>query len=394
MVGTQHCCACLDQKQKKSAAKKQKSAAKKMKNMANKMKSNKESGDMKQIEEDVATLRQLLENLVGLSFAQEKNMKEVSATTINTPRYVELAQEQYKIKDDFKLVEDSLQAIARRNFQIEGIVTEKVAEIKSSIKESLNGLEERQVPQANEQQQRSMKSLNDLALMLSEIMANMQMQMASAMPGSQSCQKPGNKPGGQGSGKGKVPKDKMSKGQDGLGKTLEELKKRLEQGKDGKSGGAGQPGPGGKDGKEGKDGMSKEFAKAAAQQAALRNALREMQKEKQSQGKGSKTLDELMQEMDKQEIDLVNKRLTNETMKRQQEIMTRMLEEERAEREREQDEQREAQTAQQQPTKLPPALEEYLKKRRAEVDLYKTVSPSLKPYYKNLVEEYIKAVQH
>ena len=130
----------------------------------------------------------------------------------------------------------------------------------------------------------------------------------------------------------------------------------------------------------------------AAKQAALRNALRQLQKEKQQQGKGDKALDEIMQEMDKIETDLVNKRLTNEMMKRQQEILTRLLEEERAEREREQDEQREAQSAKQQPAKLPPALEEYLKKRRAEVDLFRTVSPALKPYYKQLVEEYIKGV--
>ncbi|MFN4257329.1 MAG: DUF4175 domain-containing protein, partial [Saprospiraceae bacterium] len=117
---------------------------------------------------------------------------------------------------------------------------------------------------------------------------------------------------------------------------------------------------------------------------------RELQKQKQEQGKGSKALDEIMEQMDKVETDLVNKRLTNETMKRWEDIKTRLLEEERAEREREQDEQREAESAKQQPTKLPPALEEYLKKRRAEVDLYRTVSPALKPYYKGLVEEYLK----
>jgi len=128
----------------------------------------------------------------------------------------------------------------------------------------------------------------------------------------------------------------------------------------------------------------------AAKQAALRNALKEMQKQKQEQGKGNKALDDIIKDMDKVETDLVNKRLTNETLKRQEQILTRLLEEERAERERDQDEQRQAQSAQQQNAKLPPALEEYLKKRRAEVDLYRTVSPVLKPYYKGLVEEYLK----
>mgnify|MGYP000095740878 FL=1 len=80
-------------------------------------------------------------------------------------------------------------------------------------------------------------------------------------------------------------------------------------------------------------------------------------------------------------------------MKRQEQILTRLLEHEKAEREREQDEQRQAQTAQQQPAKMPPALEEYLKKRRAEVDQFRTVSPALKPFYKRMVEDYLKGAQ-
>jgi hypothetical protein len=217
-----------------------------------------------------------------------------------------------------------------------------------------------------------MKGLNDLALMLAEMMDQTQQQMASGMPGSGKCKKPGG--AGEGKGKGE-PKDKISKGQEGLNKQMQDLKKRLENN-------------GGKNG--GQPGMSKEFAQIAAQQAALRNAMRELQKKKQEQGKGNKSLDELMKEMDKTETDLVNKRLNNETMKRQEQILSRLLEEERAEREREQDEQRQAETAKQQQPKIPPALEEYLKKRRAEVEQFRTVSPALKPYYKQLVEEYLK----
>jgi len=365
----------INQKQKKGASKKQKSAANKMKEMANKMKQNSQAGEMEQMEEDMKTLRQLLENLVGLSFNQEQTMKDVSQTTVNTPRYVELAQQQFKIKDDFKLVEDSLQALASRNFQMEGIITDKVTEIKAAIKNSLEELEERRINSATEHQQRSMKGLNDLALMLSEVMEQMQQQMSQMMPGSQACQKPG---GSKGQGE---PKDKMSKGQEDLNKIMKDLKERLE--KQGK----GQPG------QQGQPGMSEEFAKMAAKQAALRNALRELQKKKMEQGKGDKGLEDLMEEMNKTEIDLVNKRLNNETLKRQQDILTRLLEHEKAEREREQDEQRQAQTAKQQPAKMPPALEEYLKKRRAEIEQFRTVSPALKPYYKQLVEEYLKGAK-
>ncbi len=358
----------MEQGQKQNASKQQKKAANKMKNLANRMRQNRQQGEMEQLEEDIAALRQLLENLLTLSFDQEATMQRFAAAPINTPPFTALVQRQAKVRSDFRIVEDSLRALASRNFQIEGLIMEKVSDINEGFRKSLDELEERRVTQANEHQQRTMKSLNDLALMLSEVLNNMQADLNSGMPGTGACRKPGK----EGSGKeGKKPMDKITKGQGELNEQMKGLKERMEKG-------------------QGQQGMSKEFAQMAAQQAALRKALRELQKEKQQQGKGSKALDEIMEEMDKIEIDLVNKRLTNETLRRQQQILTRLLEEERAEREQEQDDKRQAETARQQQPKLPPALEEYLKKRRAEVDMFRTVSPALKPYYKQLVEEYIK----
>ena len=359
----------LDQQQNKKASESQKDASEKMQDMAQAMQMMMESGEMEQMEEDMKALRQLLENLVGLSFDQEDLIDEFGTTQTNTPRYVELVQGQFKLKDDFRLVEDSLQALSKRVFQIESFVTEKVGEIKNNIRESLDELEERRKPQAANHQQRTMKNVNDLALMLSEVMNQMQQQMSGMMAGSQMC----NKPGGKGSS-GKVPKDKISQGQQSLNQQMKQLKQKMQQGK-------GSP-------------SAKEFAEMAARQAALRKALKEKQKEMQEKGQGgSKQIQDIMDGMDKIEEDLVNKRLSNEMLLRQQDILTRLLEHEKAERQREYDQQRKAEQASQYERKMPPSLEEYIKKREAEIDMYKSVSPSLKPYYKFLVEEYFKSLK-
>ena len=121
--------------------------------------------------------------------------------------------------------------------------------------------------------------------------------------------------------------------------------------------------------------------------------MRDQQKKLQERGQGSKELQELMDQMDKTETELVNKRLTNETLRRQQDILTRLLENEKAERERGFEEKRKAESATDKDRKMPPSLEEYIKKREAEIELYKTVSPNLKPYYKNLVEGYFKTLK-
>lgn len=356
----------LDQKQNQKAAQSQKNAAQKMKNMANNMNSQMQSQEMEQMMEDMQALRQLLENLVGLSFDQEALIKKLEKAEINTPRYVSLVQEQFKIKDDFRVVQDSLQALAKRVFQIESFVTGKVTDIVENMSASLDDLEERRKFQAADHQQRTMKNLNDLALMLSETMNQMQQQMSSMMSGSQMCAKPKSN-GGQ-------PKDKISQGQQQLNGQMQQMRQQME--------------------KEGQNPSSKEFAQMAARQAALRKALQEKQRQLQQQGKGSdKGLKEAIDQMDKTEIDLVNKRLTNEMIKRQQDILSRLLEHENAERQQEFDEKRKSETASEMQRKMPPALEEYIRQRKAEIEQFKTVSPNLKPYYKNLVENYFNALK-
>ncbi len=359
----------MEKQDSKGASKSQKSAAGKMKKMAGKLQENMESGDQEQQEEDIKMIRQLLENLVDLSFDQEDLISDFSHTRSKTPRYVELVQTQYRIKDDFKIVEDSLRALAMRNDKVEGFVLEKVDEIKVNLKETVKQLEDRKTGQASEKQRRTMKNLNDLALMLSESMEQMQQDAGASMPGSQMC----NKPGGKGGGKtGKVPSDKITQGSEGLEKKMKSMLEK--QGK-------------------GQKPSSKDFAQAAARQAAMRKALQEMRDAAKEQGRGTKELDELIKQMDKIETDLVNKRLDNEMLKRQQQITTRLLEAEKAERKREYDNKRKAERPTEKKRKTPPALQEYLKQREAELEMYKSVSPSLRPFYKFLVDEYYRALK-
>jgi uncharacterized protein DUF4175 len=359
----------LKKDQNEKASDSQKNAAERMKQMAQQMQAQMNSGQMQQMQEDMATLRQLLENLITLSFDQEDNIESLIRTNVATPHYIGLVQDQFKIQDDFKVVEDSLQALSKRVMQIESFVSEKVTEVKENLKKSLVQLEARKKTVAAEHQQRVMKNMNDLALMLSEVMNQMQQQMSTMMPGSQMCDKPGKS---QGQKPGSVPMDKISEGQKKLNEEMKEMGKK--QGK-------------------GEKGSSEQFAKMAARQAALRKALRENAKEKQQKGQGEEGLEEAIQQMDKIETELVNKQLTNEMLRRQEEILTRLLEAEQAEREREMDNKRKAEVAQQIERKFPPSLEEYIKKREAEIESFQTVSPALRPYYKFLVEEYYDALK-
>ncbi len=367
----------LQKKQNKSASKSQKNASDKMKKMSKSMQQMMQMNQMEQMEQDVKAIRQLLENLVNLSFDQEQLIDDVNRAVPNTPMYVSLVREQFKLKDDFRHIEDSLNVLAKRVFQLQGFITEKVADVKKSLNKSIEHLEAREKLNATVQQQFAMTYVNDLALMLSESMNQMQQQMAQQMPGQQMCEKPGDGEGGEGKKPGK-PGSKPGMGgmkqlQDQLNKQIEQMQQQM---------------------KGGKSPSSKEFGEMAAKQAAIRKAMQQMKRERQEKGKGGgKELQDMIDQMDKTETDLVNKRLPNDLNKRQQDILTRMLEHEKAEKEREYDNERKAEQPKKTEPKIPPAMEDYLKKRKGQVEMFKTVSPSLKPYYKNLVEEYFRALK-
>lgn len=105
----------------------------------------------------------------------------------------------------------------------------------------MDNLEERLKPVAANNQQLSMTNLNDLALMLSEVMEQMQQQASSSMPGSQMC----NKPGGTGSPKegkegkdgkegkeGNMPQmDKITQGQQKMNEAMKESLGKMKKGR-------------------------------------------------------------------------------------------------------------------------------------------------------------------
>ena len=144
-------------------------------------------------------------------------------------------------------------------------------------------------------------------------------------------------------------------------------------------------------------GMSQELAKMAAQQEALRGMMRDYEsKMKQDAKGGSKpgtNLDDMIRKMEQTEIDLVNKNITTETLCRQQEILTKLLEVEKSERERELDNKRESREAKDQNDGNPAEFFKYKAKKNSEAELLQTVPAELNPFYRSKVEEYFRKNQ-
>lgn len=361
----------MAKKDNKKAASSQKKAAQKMKNLAEKLQDEKGSQEMIETEENIDDLRQIMENLVKLSFDQEKLMKDFRNIRIGDPRFIKLGQTQLKLKDDAKIIEDSLYALANRVFQIKSFVTREVGLMKYHMDESAESIKERKLNTITARQQFAMTSMNNLALLLSDVLKNMQMSMMD-MSGK-----------GKGKKKGKTPIPMMS-----------EMQQKLNQKMQGTTGKGGKGGKG-KDGKDGKEGNSEELARMAQEQGRIRRMLQEMlenQKGSDFDKKMGEQVKDLIKKMDQSETDIINKQITQQTLNRQKEIETRLLESEKAMRQQEEDEKRKAETARDVPKTAPKELEEYVKNKQRQTELIRTVPPSLSPFYKKEVDNYFKRI--
>ena len=376
----------LQKNQKKKASESQKKAAQEMEKMAQSLEQMQSSMQMEQQTEDLDALRALLENLVQLSFDQEDLMLELNKTNRNDPKYTGLTQQQKKMKDDAKLIQDSLFALSKRVSQIEAVVNREISSINANMNKAISLMsdqpprrEQEYIRKAVGRQQYVMTSINNLALLLDEVVQQMQAQMSQNMFGSSSCNKPGqSKPGQTG-------KANMKSMQQQLNKAIEDLQKQMgkEGKKPGQGMGMGQSGMGGKK-------MSKELAKLAAQQEALRRQIQQMANDLEGEGNigGAQQLKKLAELMEETETDLVNRNIRRETLERQKEIMTRLLESDRAERERDKDDKRKSKEAEEVIHSNPADYFEYQKSREKEIELLKTVPPTLNPFYKRKVNEY------
>ena len=377
----------------KKASEQQKSAADELDKMSEQLAEAQLDMQQEELAEDAEQVRQLLKNLVTLSFEQERLISELNAIQIQDPKYQEIIAAENKIKDDFKTVEDSLRAMAKRQIKVAAVINKELQNINVNVSKSMKGLltmnqtfygTSKNLGAATSMQY-AMMSFNNLALVLAESLDDMQSQMRqnSQKKKSGSCKNSGScsNPGNNKSGKGKPQSAKsMKELQDALNKQMEAMKKQLD--KQGKQDGRGKIGQGSK--------MSEEFARMAAQQEQIRRMMQKYGEElKQgSGGKLGKEVDNLLRQMEQTETELVNKTITKQTLMRQQQIMTRLLEHEKAEMQREKEQRRESREAEDVFQHSQGDLDEYNKLKQKELELFRDVPPSFTNYYKSKINDY------
>ena len=377
----------LQKNNRGKAADKQKESADKMEDLANQMESDLLDSQEEKLAEDVETIRQILNNLVKLSFMQENTMLKLQGMNAKSTGLTDVIKEQNVIKTYFIGIEDSLTALARRQPQVKPFVMKEVRKINDYLAGTQDHLKERRLPNAIKNEQFIFTSMNNLALMLAESMKNMKEEMKNKQEckngksgKSGNCKKPGN---------GKPKSGKSAKDlQQQLNRQMEALKKSMEQqgkqpnGKEGNNGKPGQPGQTGQP-------FSEELAKMAAQQEAIRKMMQDLQNDlKSKNGVGDKSIDQMIKEMEQTERDLVNRVISQQTIDRQKKIETRLLESEKAQMEQEKEEKRESTEGREVRSLNPPKEWNMDKRKESQNEMLRTVPVNLNYYYKEKVNQY------
>ena len=264
-------------------------------------------------------IMQILDNLVLFSLEQE----EVINSDRNSPFINQFLLKQEQLKQNFKIIEDSLYAVAKKEISLSTVVNQEIVNINTNFQSINSELSDGNNVNISRYQQSIMTSANNLALLLSEVIKQMQNQMANSQPGNQNCEKPGNNPNPNSSGS--LMKQLQKSLQQQLGKMMQMMKEGASQSQ-----------------------MNKELGQALSKQEKMQNMLQQMMNQGDVGSSAYETLKKAEQLLGDVKNDLIRSNVNAETIERNEQILTRLLESEKAEQERGEEEKRKSNTAQEQ----------------------------------------------
>jgi hypothetical protein len=315
---------------------------------------------------NIDDVKQILANLIIISFDQEKLLLAFGSVSYNNPLVNDLMFKQKNILGQVEFVRDSLYALSKRTPEISAVISKELLGLETSVSAAIDNLNAGNLGVSLMQQQYAMTAANNLALFLSEALENLKEQEKNSMPGDGDSDKPGKK--------GSKPsfsslKDNQNSIKDQLQKMVDQMKKS-DLGK-----------------------MSKSIGQAIAQQEIMQQMIREMVN---SGTVGSKTENQLKaidQMLEQNRLDLINKNISSDMINRQNLILSKLLDAEKSEIERDFEEKRESKTARDVKTGNPEGYFEYNKVKN-EKEVIRRGNFKLRTFYDQKYNNFLNQIKH
>lgn len=354
----------LEKRNKKKASERSKEISEKLKNMAFGMQQMLDMNSQEQNLENIENLKQILSNLIFLSFNQENILTELQSVSDKDPMLIQLNQNQKKILDQSKIVKDSLYSLAMRTPQISSIVNNELLTMEMNLNKAVEEMQEALFPNARASQQFVITALNNMALMLNEALENLEEQMANAQPGDQKCEKPGEGKSGMNS-----LKESAESIKDQLQKMIDQMKNDNSQN------------------------LSKQLGESLMQHEMMQQMLRDLMN---NGGVGSDAKSQLQQIdklLEQNRKELMNKSINAQTIARQNLISTRLLSAEKAEFERDFEDKRESESAYEFYSN-PVKFFEYKENDNFTIEYLNRNSHKLNNFYNNKYKQYLNSIEN
>ncbi|MGA9115910.1 MAG: DUF4175 family protein [Bacteroidota bacterium] len=339
------------------AGESQAGARRKMRSLAGKLRQTQDAMRSQQERQALQALRRALEDLLELSRRQEELKNRVRELEQNAQGFRGNAREQMELLRDLGRVTDEMARLSERSMSITPEMGKAIGDAMRRMEEAMRSLEQRNGGGAGQAQSDAMGSLNEAAGM-----------MQGAMQGLM-----------QGAGGGM-----------GLGGFMQRLE-QLSSAQQGINQGTRNPG-----------GLTPAQAGAlgrlAAEQGMVRKSLEQLAREAAQAGELSRMLGDLQrtaEEMREVQTDLAEGRVSEETLQKQDRILSRLLDSQRSMRERDYEQRRRAQTGENAARESPPraGTGERDPAGRLQRDLQKALEEGYARDYQELIRRYFEALE-
>ncbi|MEJ2053220.1 MAG: hypothetical protein P8X42_04800 [Calditrichaceae bacterium] len=302
-------------------------------------------------------MRSATRKLLQLSYDQEQILNSTNTTSPLDDDFADISVRQGHTQQNFQKVISELIQLSKETFFINPGMSKILGESQTNMIKSIDELSERNKSQAARYQSQAMQALNESVMQMQQSMSQMS-QSQSATGFEQFMEQMQQMAGNQGQ--------------------LNEQTLNLFQGQ----------------GNQGSMTMrqQQQMQRLAGEQAALRDALQKMSEKMGSRRDMLGRIGELGQKMDEVVQDLIKQNVNRETIERQRQILSRMLDAQKSVREREYSKKRKAEIAKDYKVIDPGELKNLtdLQKKRLQDALKKSMNDGYKTDYQNLIELYFK----
>jgi hypothetical protein len=335
--------------------------AKGLSSMSQKLKTALESMQQRQAQQMAKKLEHAAKDLVFLSKGQEGM---VSSSDAASPQ--DLARSQYQIHSGAAKVADDLEEVIRGSFSLSRKLGADLGEALDKMETATGAFEAGNKRSGLATGWGAVPSLNKAAMELMQASQSM-MTMASS-----SC----SSPSGKDAAKQKM--QSMCNSQRGVNESTQGLMERIES-----------------EGGRLKQSTEEQLANLAARQEMIKKGMEEVSGQLGDKNDVLGRLDQITEDMQKVMDDMENRNVDRETIRRQQRILSRMLDAQRSVRRRDMDNQRISRVGIDQPNRPSPGAvpEELLNAEdRLRSEVLQGKADPIPPAYRRLVEEYFRAI--